>query len=99
MIRRRKDPTFTHLVFEHLVKVDDFRTAQQLQQELSIASNRVSAALHSLRTYDAVTAMAADERLWWYATPISDTRSRRVDERAPELKPRRPRKRKVETPR
>jgi hypothetical protein len=92
VIRRRKEPTFVHRIFEHLRKCDDFRTARQLQSELNIGSNRVSAALHALRRYDAVVAMDSDGQLWWYATPLTDTRIKTVDERAPELKPRRQRK-------
>lgn len=93
-MRRFKQTTTTHLVLEALTRADDFRTARQLQEETGRNNNQVSAALSLLRRYKAVEAMAVEGTLWWYATPENDTRSRRIEEKAPELKKRKPRKRK-----
>lgn len=89
---KRKEVTTTHLVLEALMRADDFRTQQQLCAEIGRDCNHVSAALYMLRGYCAVQVMEVDGKLFWFATPEDDTRSRRHVERAPELRPRKPRK-------
>lgn len=91
-MRRLKQPTATSIVFEALVRADDFRTGLQLQAETGLNSNRVSAALYHLKKYKAAEFIEGEGNLWWFATPETDTRSRTIEEKAPELKPRKPRK-------
>jgi len=91
-MKRFKQPTSTSIVFAALIRANDFRTGKQLQTETGLSSNRVSAALYSLMKYKAAEFIEAEGSLWWFATPDTDTRSRTVDEKAPELKPRKPRK-------
>lgn len=94
---RRKEITATTRVLEALVRADDFCTARQLQQELALDCNHVSAALHHLRKYKAVDCLEGEigggyGTLWWFATPERDCRSRVVHERTPEPRPRKPRR-------
>lgn len=95
MIRRRKEPTSTFRVFEALCRADDFRTGRQLQSELGLDVNHTSAALYSLKKYRAVEAIEGDGALWWFATPENDTRSKKLEERCPECRPRKPRRRNI----
>lgn len=103
MTGRRSAPTWTTLVLEALVRADDLMTAEQLRLALWAAglkatSNRVSAALHHLHGHKAVDFVEADAHLWWFATPEDDTRLRVIQEKAPEFRPRRRRrKRHVDT--
>lgn len=92
MTKKMKQPTATTLVLEALIRADDFRTSRQLQAELQLDTNHVSAALCHLAKHKAVEFVEADSSLWWFATPETDTRSRVVDERAPEDRPRKPRR-------
>ena len=87
-----KEPTFTRIVLEGLIRANDFRTSPHLQLELGLSANRVGAALHHLRKHGVVDCMESMRILWWYATPADDDRSRRVDERTLETEPRKPRK-------
>lgn len=93
---RRKETTTTHLVLDALVRADDFRTQSQLCAEIGRDCNHISAALCHLRKFKAVEAIAVDGTLFWFATPDDDTRMRKLVERTPESKPRRPRKRRKE---
>jgi len=94
---KRKRTTFTTIVFEALTRADDFRTGRQLQAELKMDTNHVSACLYSLKKYNAVNCVEQPDALWWYATPKSDTRLFSVEEKSEELKPRKPRKPKVKS--
>lgn len=91
-MKRIKEPTSTKIVFEALIAADDFLTGKQLQVLTGLSSNRVSAALYSLLNYKAVEFIESERKLWWFATLASDTRSRTVDQRAPELRQRKSRK-------
>lgn len=86
--------TTTTLVLEHLQRVDDFLTAKQLVIATGRTTNRVTAALHHLRIHKAVEAMDVDGQLYWYHTSTNDDRSRVVEEKHEETRPRKPRKRK-----
>lgn len=94
-MKRLTETTATFLVFTALKDANDFLTVPQLRERTGQSVNRVSAALHMLRTYKAVECLHSDGYLWWYATPENDTRTKTVDERAPELKPRKARKPRV----
>ena len=92
-MRKLKETTVTHLVEEYIRTKDDLLSAAQIQEGLKQPSNRVFAALHSLRNYKVVDAMEVDGKIYWYPLdPLLDTRTRTVPERAPETKPRKRKK-------
>lgn len=83
----------TKHVFDYLVNLEDFATPHMIADALrdkQITYNNVTAILHTLKRYTAVDSMASDNKLWFYATPETDTRSRTLDLRSPEENPRRP---------
>lgn len=89
-------PTWVCLVFNALVAADDFVPLGQLIAMTKGHQNQITAALHHLQEHKAVEAVVgANKRLYWFATPESDTRSKRVDERTPEDRPRRVRRTRV----
>lgn len=90
-----KNQTIVSRVFAELIRRDDFVTSKQMRETLNESFNRVAAALHHLKLYQAAASLESDGQLWWYATPENDTRLRQVHERSEEKKPRRPRKRKI----
>lgn len=92
MTRKRTETCCTHIVEQALRASDDFVTGQDLIERTGLSYNRVTASLHHLRKYRAADCLDSGGRLFWYATPDSDTRSRKVEERTPESKPRKPRK-------
>lgn len=78
-------PTWTFLVEEALRAADDFVGAPELAARTGGNTNQVSAALHALCRYRAVDCVSdAAGRLFWFATPDTDTRVRRCEERRPE---------------
>lgn len=94
-----KQTTATTLVLE-LLRADErlFLSARQIREKLpQLNGNQISAALYSLKDYDAVDFVAEnDETLFWFARPPEDDkRYRIVEERTPESKPRKTRKKKV----
>lgn len=91
-IVKKTIPTWTSLTLAALVRADDFRTAAQLRVEIGASSTQLSAALIHLRRRKAVDFVEAGDALWWFATPETDDRSCKRDERTPESRPRRPRK-------
>ena len=92
---KHKRTTFTTIVFEALKRADDFRTGRQLMAETQLDTNHVSACLSHLRKFKAVDCIEQPDALWWYATPDRDTRQRVIEEKSEELRPRRPRRKKV----
>lgn len=92
---RFKETTSTTRVMEALIRADDFRTGRQLQEELGLDCSHVSAALYHFRKYHAADCIEQPDALWWFATPEDDRRCRVVEERTPESRPRRPRRRKT----
>lgn len=62
-----KEPTNTTLVLDY---------AREIMQQLRISPNRTTAALHHLHKYRAVDFIEVKGRLWWFATPQTDARSR-----------------------
>lgn len=90
-MKRVKVTTTTTLVLEALHRADDFMTASQLQAVTGRAANQVFAALHHLRNHHAVQSIESDGALWWYHTE-EDSRSRVIEEKAQEIKPRKQRK-------
>lgn len=73
-------PTYTSLIFDLLVKLEDFRTMKQLAAEVRCSHNQASAALHKLQMYKAVDCVSSTDGLWWFATPSLDTRTKTIKE-------------------
>lgn len=94
-MKRIKMTTTTTLVIEALNRADDFQTVSQLMLATGRTNNRVTAALHHLRKHHAVETMQVEGSLYWYPTPRADTRSRVVEEKAEEDKPRKTRARRL----
>jgi hypothetical protein len=95
MVRNKADrqPSKTLLVLQALKQADDFVTAKQLGELLAtkVNGNQLSAALFHLKNRHAVDCMESDGKLWWFTTPETDDRTKTVDERVVEDKPRRKR--------
>jgi len=90
-----KQTTWTSLITERLRATDDFLSRKMIKDRVTgINDNQLSAALAHLRKRHAIDVVVeADGTGWWFALPIgSDTRNYAVEERAPESKPRKPRK-------
>lgn len=89
MTRRLRVTTTTTLVLELLTREHDLLTQQQLRERLpQCNANQVSAALCHLVKRKAVGFLADDVTTLYYATPETDDRTKTVDERTPESKPR-----------
>jgi hypothetical protein len=83
--RNAPQPTWTSLVEEALRTADDFLGAPELVARTGGNTNQISAALHGLLRYRAVDCVSdAAGRLFWFATPQTDTRTKRCDVRRPE---------------
>ena len=96
-MRAQKEPTSTALVEEALRASDDFMSVDMLVAATGRSRNQVGAACHHLRRFLVVDVVVnPDGRGWWFAMPHDgDTRSRVVEERTPESRPRRQRRRKA----
>lgn len=94
MRKRGAVDTTTKLVMEALRASDDFMNYRMLTAATKRNYNQVSAACFHLRKRGAIDLVIETDGVgWWYALPAeSDTRSRIVDERVPESKPRKMRK-------
>ena len=73
-MRTPKRPSYTCLVFTALKEADDFMILRQIAAKSGVSNTRASAALHHLYQKQAVSAMAQDGQLYWYATPEEDNR-------------------------
>ena len=93
-MKRQKEPTWTTLVLEALRSSDDFMDYAMLIRETGGNYCQVSASCFSLREYRAIgVEITPDGKAWWYARPPEDdARTRHLDERTPESKPRKLRK-------
>lgn len=93
---RHKEPTHTSLVEEILRSTEDFFTVDMLVARGAGTPHQVRSTLIHLRIRRAADVVInPDGTGWWFALPKDyDTRSRKVVERAPEVKPRRPRRKK-----
>lgn len=87
---KQKEPTWTALVLATLRAQEDFLDIRMLMAHTGGSYNQVNAACHHLRSKRAVDVVVEkDGHGWWFALPEEqDTRSKRVDERTPETKPR-----------
>jgi hypothetical protein len=82
--RNTPEPTWVSRVEDALRAADDFMSFAELAAATSANTNRLTAALHHLRKYRAVDSIDSGGRLYWFATPNTDTRCRRVELRRPE---------------
>jgi len=87
-----KRPTYTSIVYDYMVGLDDFCTASQIIRETGLDINHVSACIYHLKKYRAIQGMSVEGTVFWFATPEDDTRSHLMLEKAPETRPRKPRK-------
>ena len=89
-----KQPTCVSLVFEFLVRADDFKSVAEIQLGTGCNVNQVTAALFHLHKYKAADKVSVSNeprmihRDFWFVTPETDTRITHVDEREPEKGPR-----------
>lgn len=80
-------PTWTSLVEKALVESDDFMNMEQIVAATRASINQVSAALSHLAKRKAVEpVVGGNDKLWWFATPDTDDRSKKVEQRVPEEK-------------
>lgn len=96
--RRKADakPTWTSLVLGALTKADDFLSLDQLMAATGANMNQVTASLHHLSKRHAVeSVVGGDGKLWWFATPASDDRTKVVEQRIREPEGNRTRGRRV----
>lgn len=87
-----KEPTTVSIVLAELQGADDFRSAKQLCENTRSTNNRVCCALYHLHKHKCVNFISDANGVWWYATPETVDRCCCVDERTPEVKPRKQRK-------
>lgn len=92
--KAERKPTHTSLVLAALTKADDILSFAQIKALVPGSSvNQVSASLcHLAKRHAVENVVGNDEALWWFATPAADDRERIVEERAPEPKGNRTRK-------
>lgn len=78
-----KGLTHTHRIYETLKRSKhDFMNVAQLVEATGANYNQATAALFKLREYQAVDVVInGDGTGWWFATPETDLRGRRVVER------------------
>jgi hypothetical protein len=90
-----KEPTCISIVEEVLRLADDFVTAKMIFSRTKLSFNQISASLYSLKKYKAVDFVENSDGLWWFCTPEYDTRSKHIEMRVKENKPRRTRRSKM----
>lgn len=74
---------------------DDFVSTDMIRAATGFDFNRIGATLCHFKKYKAADCLPSGDQLWWYLTPESDTRTKHVDERVPEEKGNRTRRRKL----
>ena len=94
-MRNRQEPTLTSLVLTELQGADDFKTVRQLRDLLKMTPNQVTCSLKHLHNHKCVDFISDATGTWWYATPETDNRCKCLNMRTPEVKPRKPRKRRT----
>lgn len=77
-------PTWTSLIEHELNSTDDFMNVVELMAKTGANFNQATAALHHLKKRKAIDSVESNGRLYWFATPSSDTRVRTVEQRRPE---------------
>lgn len=97
MSTRRKGtpkPTWTSLVLDALIKSDDFMTLEQIRAAVNAPTDNLTrATVYWLRKFKVIdSVVGGDGKLWWFATPGDDQRTKQLMERVPEDCPRAPRR-------
>lgn len=82
--RRRSEPTQVSRVLEYLVRANDFVLAGTISTALGLTMDQVSAALHHLKKFKAIDYVQSQTKIYFFATPEEDTRTRILPERVPE---------------
>lgn len=77
---RIRRPTWTSVVMEHLVGLDDLVETRELRRQLGMVSRVLWATLCTLQRYRAVDCVASADGLHWFATPQTDSRVRHPKE-------------------
>ncbi len=90
MAAKQKQETTTALVVRALAATDDFMDYAMLKKATGRSGSQLSAACWSLKVHRVIDVeVNADGKAWWYLRPAEDDiRIRHLDERAPEIKPR-----------
>ena len=91
-MKHSQEPSCVSLVFGVLVGSDDFKTVQQLKDETRCNMNQVLAALCHLKMHKAVEMITSGHDTFWFATPDSDNRTKTLETRKIEDKPRKKRR-------
>lgn len=81
---RSKAPTYQHRVEAELSAAGDFLTVENLVARTRIDKEHVFHALLSAHKYRAADFLKENGHTYWFATPSTDERSKRIEERAPE---------------
>lgn len=90
-----KTETCTSKIERVLREADDFLTVAMIMERSGCSMNQASATLHHFFLKRVAAFVADANGTWWFAMPPEDDRRlRHVDERTPEKKPRK-RKRKL----
>lgn len=84
-----QEETMVHKVFDALTSADDFMDKGALRVATGLPWKNIQESLRHLKSYTAVGAMEVEGRLWWLATPESDTRTKTFDLMAPKDGPKR----------
>lgn len=82
------EPSFTSIVLAALVAADDFVSATDLATLTGLTTGNCRTALTYLRDVHAVDSVDSAGRLYWFATPDADQRTRAIDARKREDEPR-----------
>lgn len=94
MNKQHKEPTLVSRVEEAMDLADDFVNVAMIVAATKLTPNQVTASLHHLKKHKVADCLVSNG-LWWFLTPGTDDRAKRVEERRPEDKPRRMRKNKI----
>lgn len=79
-MRRPQHPTYTGLVYDYLVALDDFASMKMIKEATRLDLHQIRTTLLSLKGYRAVDSTDVQGVLWWCATPKTDTRIRTTKE-------------------
>lgn len=90
--RKAPEPTYMSRVEEALERADDFMTAAGLVEATGIDLHHVSTCIWYMNKVEAIQSLESDGQLWWFLTPDRDRRTKKIEMRRPEERPRRARR-------